>query len=166
MARGVFSTGRRSQGPRDAGGRLGRAQPIIDKRMTGRCGSPPVLTMSVHVERAAIQLQDVWEPGAAATCQEVHMIGGFPRAPDGVHRRPVQRARRRRRPQPGTALCLPSHSGVWKKVARARSSPIWPARVSTSRDPRGYRSAHVPSISDPDRRGAASTMASAPEWRA
>jgi hypothetical protein len=58
---------------------LAAAQPIIDKRMTGRVR----VTAGPHdvgftwKERPS-QLQDVWEP-ARRDSQEVHMIGGLPR---------------------------------------------------------------------------------------
>jgi mono/diheme cytochrome c family protein len=58
---------------------LAAAQPIIDKRMTGRVR----VTAGPHdvgftwKERPS-QLQDVWEP-AHRDSQEVHMIGGLPR---------------------------------------------------------------------------------------
>jgi mono/diheme cytochrome c family protein len=58
---------------------LAAAQPIIDKRMTGRVR----VTAGPHdvgftwKERPS-QLQDVWEP-ARRNSQEVHMIGGLPR---------------------------------------------------------------------------------------
>jgi mono/diheme cytochrome c family protein len=58
---------------------LAAAQPIIDKRMTGRAR----ITAGPHdvgftwKERPG-QLQDVWEP-ARRDSQEVHMIGGLPR---------------------------------------------------------------------------------------
>ncbi len=58
---------------------LAAAQPIIDKRMTGRVR----VTAGPHDvgftwKERPIQLQDVWEP-ARRDSQEVHMIGGFPR---------------------------------------------------------------------------------------
>jgi hypothetical protein len=58
---------------------LAAAQPVIDKRMTGRVR----VTAGPHdvgftwKERPS-QLQDVWEP-ARRNSQEVHMIGGLPR---------------------------------------------------------------------------------------
>jgi len=58
---------------------LAAAQPVIDKRMTGRVR----ITAGPHdvgftwKERPS-QLQDVWEP-ARRNSQEVHMIGGLPR---------------------------------------------------------------------------------------
>ena len=58
---------------------LAAAQPVIDKRMTGRVR----VTAGPHdvgftwKERPS-QLQDVWEP-ARRDSQEVHMIGGLPR---------------------------------------------------------------------------------------
>jgi mono/diheme cytochrome c family protein len=58
---------------------LAAAQPIIDKRMTGRAR----ITAGPHDvgftwKERPIQLQDVWEP-ARRDSQEVHMIGGIPR---------------------------------------------------------------------------------------
>jgi len=58
---------------------LAAAQPIIDKRMTGRAR----ITAGPHDigftwKERPIQLQDVWEP-ARRDSQEVHMIGGMPR---------------------------------------------------------------------------------------
>ena len=58
---------------------LAAAQPIIDKRMTGRVR----VTAGPHDvgftwKERPVQLQDVWEP-ARRDSQEVHMIGGFPR---------------------------------------------------------------------------------------
>jgi mono/diheme cytochrome c family protein len=58
---------------------LAAAQPIIDKRMTGRVR----VTAGPHDvgftwKERPVQLQDVWEP-ARRNSQEVHMIGGFPR---------------------------------------------------------------------------------------
>src|SRR5579863_2164872 len=69
-------------GPKDdeiQGADLAAAQPIIDKRMTGRVR----ITAGPHdvgftwKERPA-QLQDVWEP-SKRTSQEVHMVAGLPR---------------------------------------------------------------------------------------
>src|SRR6185369_5582871 len=56
---------------------LAAAQPVIDKRMTGRVR----ITAGPHDvgftwKERPIQLQDVWEP-ARRNSQEVHMIGGF-----------------------------------------------------------------------------------------
>jgi len=58
---------------------LAAAQPVIDKRMTGRVR----VTAGPHDvgftwKERPIQLQDVWEP-ARRDSQEVHMIGGIPR---------------------------------------------------------------------------------------
>ncbi len=58
---------------------LAAAQPVIDKRMTGRVR----VTAGPHDvgftwKERPIQLQDVWEP-ARRDSQEVHMIGGLPR---------------------------------------------------------------------------------------
>jgi len=58
---------------------LAAAQPIIDKRMTGRVR----VTAGPHDvgftwKERPIQLQDVWEPSRRDS-QEVHMIGGHPR---------------------------------------------------------------------------------------
>jgi hypothetical protein len=58
---------------------LAAAQPIIDKRMTGRVR----VTAGPHDvgftwKERPVQLQDVWEP-ARRDSQEVHMIGGHPR---------------------------------------------------------------------------------------
>ena len=58
---------------------LAAAQPIIDKRMTGRVR----VTAGPHDvgftwKERPIQLQDVWEPSRRDS-QEVHMIGGIPR---------------------------------------------------------------------------------------
>ena len=58
---------------------LAAAQPIIDKRMTGRVR----VTAGPHDvgftwKERPFQLQDVWEP-ARRDSQEVHMIGGLPR---------------------------------------------------------------------------------------
>ena len=58
---------------------LAAAQPVIDKRMTGRVR----VTAGPHDvgftwKERPVQLQDVWEP-ARRDSQEVHMIGGFPR---------------------------------------------------------------------------------------
>jgi mono/diheme cytochrome c family protein len=58
---------------------LAAAQPIIDKRMTGRVR----VTAGPHDvgftwKERPVQLQDVWEP-ARRDSQEVHMIGGLPR---------------------------------------------------------------------------------------
>ena len=69
-------------GPKDTelqGGDLAAAQPIIDKRMTGRAR----VTAGPHdvgftwKERPS-QLQDVWEPSKRDS-QEVHMVAGMPR---------------------------------------------------------------------------------------
>ncbi len=69
-------------GPKDTelqGGDLAAAQPIIDKRMTGRVR----VTAGPHdvgftwKERPS-QLQDVWEPSKRDS-QEVHMVAGMPR---------------------------------------------------------------------------------------
>jgi Protein of unknown function (DUF1592)/Protein of unknown function (DUF1588)/Protein of unknown function (DUF1587)/Protein of unknown function (DUF1585)/Protein of unknown function (DUF1595) len=69
-------------GPKDTelqGGDLAAAQPIIDKRMTGRVR----VTAGPHdvgftwKERPG-QLQDVWEPSKRDS-QEVHMVAGIPR---------------------------------------------------------------------------------------
>jgi len=113
---------------------LAAAQPIIDKRMTGRVrvtAGPHDVGFTWKERR--IQLQDCGSP-ARRDSQEVHMIGGFPRlrtvSIDGPYN-----VRASRRPQPGTALCLPSHSEFGRRVAflRARSSlqGVWhPPRVS------------------------------------
>jgi mono/diheme cytochrome c family protein len=58
---------------------LAAAQPVIDKRMTGRVR----VTAGPHDvgftwKERPIQLQDVWEPSRRDS-QEVHMIGGHPR---------------------------------------------------------------------------------------
>jgi mono/diheme cytochrome c family protein len=58
---------------------LAAAQPVIDKRMTGRVR----VTAGPHDvgftwKERPIQLQDVWEPSRRDS-QEVHMIGGIPR---------------------------------------------------------------------------------------
>jgi mono/diheme cytochrome c family protein len=58
---------------------LAAAQPVIDKRMTGRVR----VTAGPHDvgftwKERPVQLQDVWEP-ARRDSQEVHMIGGIPR---------------------------------------------------------------------------------------
>jgi mono/diheme cytochrome c family protein len=58
---------------------LAAAQPVIDKRMTGRVR----VTAGPHDvgftwKERPVQLQDVWEP-ARRDSQEVHMIGGLPR---------------------------------------------------------------------------------------
>jgi len=58
---------------------LAAAQPVIDKRMTGRVR----VTAGPHDvgftwKERPVQLQDVWEP-ARRDSQEVHMIGGHPR---------------------------------------------------------------------------------------
>lgn len=69
-------------GPKDTemqGADLAAAQPIIDKRMTGRVR----VTAGPHdvgftwTERP-VQLQDVWEPSKRDS-QEVHMVAGMPR---------------------------------------------------------------------------------------
>ena len=87
---------------------LAAAQPIIDKRMTGRVR----VTAGPHDvgftwKERPFQLQDVWEPSKRDS-QEVHMVGGPAEAEDRVDRRPVQRERHQRRAQPATALCVPS----------------------------------------------------------
>ncbi len=87
---------------------LAAAQPIIDKRMTGRVR----VTAGPHDvgftwrERPA-KLQDVWEPSPRDS-QEVHMVAGMPRLQDRFDRRPVQRTRHERRTQPAAAVCVPS----------------------------------------------------------
>ncbi len=58
---------------------LAAAQPIIDKRMTGRVR----VTAGPHDvgftwKERPIQLQDVWEP-AKRDSQEIHMVGGMPK---------------------------------------------------------------------------------------
>jgi mono/diheme cytochrome c family protein len=58
---------------------LAAAQPIIDKRMTGRVR----VTAGPHDvgftwKERPVQLQDVWEP-ATRDSQEVHMVGGLPK---------------------------------------------------------------------------------------
>jgi hypothetical protein len=58
---------------------LAAAQPIIDKRMTGRAR----VTAGPHDvgftwKERPIQLQDVWEPSRRDS-QEVHMVGGLPK---------------------------------------------------------------------------------------
>src|SRR5580658_60981 len=58
---------------------LAAAQPIIDKRMTGRAR----VTAGPHDvgftwKERPFQLQDVWEPSKRDS-QEIHMIGGLPR---------------------------------------------------------------------------------------
>src|SRR5215471_18884184 len=58
---------------------LAAAQPIIDKRMTGRAR----VTAGPHDvgftwKERPFQLQDVWEP-AKRDSQEIHMIGGLPK---------------------------------------------------------------------------------------
>ena len=69
-------------GPKDTelqGGDLAAAQPIIDKRMTGRVR----VTAGPHDvgftwKERPFQLQDVWEPSKRDS-QEVHMVAGMPR---------------------------------------------------------------------------------------
>jgi hypothetical protein len=69
-------------GPKDSemqAADLAAAQPVIDKRMTGRVR----VTAGPHDvgftwKEQTFQLQDVWEP-SKRTSQEVHMIGGLPR---------------------------------------------------------------------------------------
>jgi mono/diheme cytochrome c family protein len=69
-------------GPKDTelqGGDLAAAQPIIDKRMTGRVR----VTAGPHDvgftwQERPFQLQDVWEPSKRDS-QEVHMVAGLPR---------------------------------------------------------------------------------------
>ena len=58
---------------------LAAAQPIIDKRMTGRVrvSAGPHDVGFTWRERPA-QLQDVWEPSRRDS-QEVHMVAGLPR---------------------------------------------------------------------------------------
>ena len=87
---------------------LAAAQPIIDKRMTGRVR----VTAGPHDvgftwKERPFQLQDVWEPSRRDS-QEIHMIGGPAEAEERLDRRPIQRARRERRAQPGPAVCVPS----------------------------------------------------------
>src|SRR5262249_37932021 len=58
---------------------LAAAQPIIDKRMTGRAR----ITDGPHEvgftgEERPVQLQDVWEPSRRDS-QEVHMVAGMPK---------------------------------------------------------------------------------------
>jgi hypothetical protein len=58
---------------------LAAAQPIIDKRMTGRAR----VTAGPHEvgftwKERPVQLQDVWEPSRRDS-QEVHMVGGLPK---------------------------------------------------------------------------------------
>ena len=58
---------------------LAAAQPIIDKRMTGRVR----VTAGPHDvgftwKERPFQLQDVWEPSRRDS-QEIHMIGGLPK---------------------------------------------------------------------------------------
>src|SRR5438477_4572567 len=58
---------------------LAAAQPIIDKRMTGRVR----VTAGPHDvgftwKERPVQLQDVWEP-ARRDSQEIHMVGGLPK---------------------------------------------------------------------------------------
>jgi mono/diheme cytochrome c family protein len=58
---------------------LAAAQPIIDKRMTGRVR----VTAGPHDvgftwKERPVQLQDVWEP-ARRDSQEIHMVGGMPK---------------------------------------------------------------------------------------
>ncbi len=58
---------------------LAAAQPIIDKRMTGRARiSAGPHDVGFTWKERRVQLQDVWEPSRRDS-QEVHMIGGFPR---------------------------------------------------------------------------------------
>ena len=117
---------------------LAAAQPVIDKRMTGRVR----VTAGPHDvgftwrERPA-QLQDVWEPSPARQPGSSH--GRRPaEAEDRVHRWSLQRARPERRAQPAAALCLPSRRERqppcrqnalrvrlrMRTPARRRSSPI------------------------------------------
>src|ERR1700692_4647322 len=69
-------------GPKDTemqGADLAAAQPIIDKRMTGRAR----VTAGPHDvgftwKERPFQLQDVWEPSKRDS-QEIHMVGGLPK---------------------------------------------------------------------------------------
>ena len=123
---------------------LAAAQPIIDKRMTGRVR----VTAGPHdvgftwKERPS-KLQDVWEPSRRDS-QEVHMVGGHAEAEDRVDRRPVQRARRERRAQPATALCVPS-----RRDMSERSRGTWTRRAARTRSSRISRAARIGVLSPP-----------------
>ena len=102
---------------------LAAAQPIIDKRMTGRVR----VTAGPHDvgftwrERPA-KLQDVWEPSPRDS-QEVHMVAGMPRlrtvsidGPYNVHGLSEGPSRQR------LFVCHPGSSGSVNRVA-AKSAP-------------------------------------------
>ena len=77
--RSVFGSDWRSQRSRDQAEDLAAAQPVIDKRMTGRVR----VTAGPHEvgftwQERPFQLQDVWEP-ARRDSQEVHMVAGLPK---------------------------------------------------------------------------------------
>ena len=129
---------------------LAAAQPIIDKRMTGR----------VRVTAGPHDVGFTWKErpiqvagrlGAVAARQPGSPHGGrLAEAPNGVDRRPVQRARRRRRAQPGTALCLPSRCEEFERIRCGRDGlrdqdPLESGtpRVPASCDRRGRRGADV-----------------------
>ena len=158
-------------GPKDdemQAGDLAAAQPIIDKRMTGRVR----VTAGPHDvgftwKERPFQLQDVWEPSKRDS-QEVHMVGGHAEAEDGVDRRPVQRAWRERRAQPATALCVPSRvrgsgrDGLRDQDPHESRTPGVPASCHR----RGRRGADVVLQTGRGRAAAISTMAFAPASRA
>ena len=159
---------------------LAAAQPIIDKRMTGRVR----VTAGPHDvgftwKERPFQLQDVWEPSKRDS-QEVHMVGGHAEAEDRFDRRPVQRARRERRAQPATALCVPSCVGVRNRLRRSApganlDETACATKILTNLARRAYRrpvtaggrrGADVVLQAGRGKAAAVSTMGFAPAWRA
>ncbi len=128
---------------------LAAAQPIIDKRMTGRVR----VTAGPHdvgftwIGRP-FQLQDVWEPSRRDS-QEVHMVGGLPKlrsvSIDGPYNvRGVAEGPSRQR----LFVCHPA--ARFKRIRCGRNGlrdqdPLEPGppRVPASCDRRGHRSADV-----------------------
>ena len=134
---------------------LAAAQPIIDKRMTGACGSPPVLTTSALPGKSGLPVAgrlaavDARQPGSPHGRRPAE-------AADRFDRRPVQREWHERRTQPANGcLCAirlgrdsAAGSGeerrkTWTRPARSRSSPISHAMRIRRLLPRGRRGADV-----------------------
>ena len=151
---------------------LAAAQPIIDKRMTGRVR----VTAGPHDvgftwKERPFQLQDVWEPSRRDS-QEVHMIGGLPKlrtvSIDGPYNvRGVGEGPSRER----LFVCHPAAKNrahpVWtRRAARPRSSRIWRAARSGVLSPLRTSRRRCPSTNGRGRVAAISTTGFAPGWRA
>ncbi len=106
---------------------LAAAQPIIDKRMTGRVR----VTAGPHDvgftwKERPFQLQDVWEPSARDS-QEIHMVGGLPKLRTVSIDGPYNVFGMSEGPSRRTSLCVPPAGVAALAVSqrRARQVRIW-----------------------------------------